>query len=151
MRGIVGLASCAVAVLLAARWEKPILLALVRLAQDSVVRAVLVLLGCFAAWTALAAALAGIAVAVSSRPHGDVGVLLLSALGVVALGPFAVPLLPRESLGGAVAATSSGDLRRAGSSRRVARVLGWGGALLSLVTTLPMITAAVLLGLAGLG
>lgn len=150
MRGIVGLASCAVAVLLAVRWEKPILLALVRLAQDSVVRAVLVV-GCFAVWTALAVALAGIAVAVSSHPHGDVGVLLLSALGVVALGPFAVPLLPRESLGGAVAATSSGDLRRAGSSRRVARALGWGGALLSFVTTLPMITAAVLLGLAGLG
>lgn len=151
MRWSVGLASSTVAILLAIRWEKPILLALVRLAKDSVPRALLVLVGCFAGWTALAAGIAAVAAAISSHPHGDVGVLLLSALGIVVLGPFAVPLLPRESLGGAVAATSSSDLRRAGSSRRVARALGWGGALLSFVTTLPMITAAVLLGLAGLG
>ena len=150
VRWSVALVSCAVAVWLAVRWERRILLTLVRLAGDSVGRALVVLLAFFAAWTALATGFVAIAAAVSTLPRGDVGVLVVTAVGVVVLGPLAVPLLPRETLGGAAAATSSGDLRRVGGSRAAARVLGWGGALLSFVTVLPMVTVAALLGFAGL-
>ncbi|MEH3033209.1 MAG: hypothetical protein PGN07_04000 [Aeromicrobium erythreum] len=148
VRWIVAIGAGVVAIVLAVRWEKRILRTLVRLAGDSVGRALAVLLGFYAAWTGVAVAFVVAGVAVWALGGGEVGVLVVTAVGVVVLVPFAVPLLPRE--GFVAAATSAGDLRRAGGSRAVARTLGWGGALLSFVTVMPVVLAAILLGFAGL-
>ncbi len=142
MRWVVAVTALVVAVVIAVREEKRIHLALVRASRRSWRRALLLIVGYHVAL--VVAALVAIAIVTTVRQTvSDPLAIVLTGVFFALLAPFTTPFMPAQVYAGSQDATTARELRRAGATPGVSRVLGIGGAMLWFVTVVPLALVAI--------